>query len=205
MYSVSLEIAGPAAMFTRPDTGSTPISYPVPTFSAAKGMFEAVARKPRAFIRPTRVEVCKPVRYERYVTNYGGPQRKPGQVKGNNNYQLIATILVDVCFRIWGTVELAESSNGSVNQAHALQEIFVRRLQAGQSFYVPCLGWKEFVPSYFGPLREGSRPDKEVNLVIPSMLHSVFDRPTAGKVAPTFRQDVKIRAGEMSYEDRRSC
>ena len=54
MYSVSLEIAGPAAMFARPDTGSTPISYPAPTYSAAKGIFEAVARKRGAFICPMK-------------------------------------------------------------------------------------------------------------------------------------------------------
>ncbi len=30
-YEVQFEIEGPAAMFARPDTGSTPISYPVPT------------------------------------------------------------------------------------------------------------------------------------------------------------------------------
>ena len=42
-YQVSLEIAGPAAMFTRPDTGTTPISYPLPTWSAAKGIFESIA------------------------------------------------------------------------------------------------------------------------------------------------------------------
>src|SRR5438034_9808927 len=101
-YSVSFEIAGPAAMFARPDTGSTPISYPVPTYSAAKGMFEAVARTRGAYIRPTRAEICSPVRYARYVTNYGGPLRKPDQIAGNNNYQLAATVLVDVCYRIYG-------------------------------------------------------------------------------------------------------
>lgn len=42
-YTVQMEVAGPAAMFARPDTGATPTSYPVPTWSAAKGMFEAVA------------------------------------------------------------------------------------------------------------------------------------------------------------------
>jgi|SRR3990172_213031 len=95
VFEVVFEIAGPAAMFTRPDTGSTPISYPVPTFSAAKGMFEAVLRRPHIYGHPTRIEICNPVRYERYVTNYGGPLRKQDQIKNNNNYQLIATIIVD--------------------------------------------------------------------------------------------------------------
>lgn len=43
IYEVNLEIAGFAAMFTRPDSGAAQVSYPVPTFSAAKGMFEAIA------------------------------------------------------------------------------------------------------------------------------------------------------------------
>lgn len=34
-YEVLLEIAGPAAMFTRPDSGAAQVSYPAPTFSAA--------------------------------------------------------------------------------------------------------------------------------------------------------------------------
>lgn len=42
-YEVQFEIAGPAAMFARPDTGGTPTSYPAPTWSAAKGLFESVA------------------------------------------------------------------------------------------------------------------------------------------------------------------
>ena len=30
-YSVAFEVAGPAAMFTRPDTGGTPTIYPAQT------------------------------------------------------------------------------------------------------------------------------------------------------------------------------
>ena len=37
LYKVQFVIAGPAAMFTRPDTGATPASYPAPTYLAAKG------------------------------------------------------------------------------------------------------------------------------------------------------------------------
>lgn len=43
-YEVSFEIAGPTAMWTRSDTGATPISYPVPPWSAAKGLFESISR-----------------------------------------------------------------------------------------------------------------------------------------------------------------
>jgi CRISPR-associated Cas5-like protein len=43
-YPLQLEIAGPTALWTRPDTGSSPVSYVAPTFSAAKGIFEAILR-----------------------------------------------------------------------------------------------------------------------------------------------------------------
>ena len=144
---VSFQIAGPAAMFTRPDTGSTPISYPVPTFSAAKGMFEAVLWRPHVYVHPTRVEICKPVRYERYVTNYGGPLRKQDQIKKNNNYKLIATILVDVCYRIHGEVRMKQMSTRGKGLSQLrprrgqdwrprFKALFDERMAQGQTFCV---------------------------------------------------------------------
>jgi len=200
LREVSFEIAGPAAMFTRPDTGATPISYPVPTYSAVKGMFEAVARRGRAYISPTRVEICEPIRYESYITNYGGPLRKPEQIRKGNNYQLLATILVDVRYRAYGVVEVTGSGVGRINPGHALEDIFQRRLRNGQCFYIPCLGWKEFIPSYFGPLRTDSRPDESLDLIIPSLLYSVFDSPTNGEVKPSYRRNVRVQHGVLRYE-----
>jgi CRISPR-associated protein Cas5d len=207
-YQVELEVAGPAAMFARPDTGATPISYPVPTWSAAKGMFDAVAWRPHVSIHPTRVEVCRPIRYERYVTNYGGPLRKQDQIKNNNNYQLHATILVDVRYRIHGEVrEKKMSTRGKVRAQSRtrrgrswrsrLKDEFDQRLAAGQTFYTPCLGWKEFVPTYFGPTRPDTKAETAVNDVIPSLLHSMWWHRV---LKPEFKQDWHIVNGVMSYE-----
>ena len=33
-----MEIAGSTAMWTRPDSGDSPVSYPAPTYSACKGI-----------------------------------------------------------------------------------------------------------------------------------------------------------------------
>ncbi len=195
-YPVEFEVQGVAAMFTRPDTGSAPVSYPAPTFSAIKGMFEAVARMKTAFIRPTKVEICAPIIYHRYFNNYRGPLRKPNTV----NFQLAATILSDVCYKVYGNVEELERAPNSNNHLHALQDMFNRRLKQGSFHYTPCLGWKEFVPSYFGPFRDSTEVDKSINLVIPSMLYSMFDRPENGKVKPIFKQDVSIIEGELHYD-----
>ncbi len=207
-YPVSFEIAGPAAMFTRPDTGSTPISYPVPTLSAAKGMFDAVLWRPHVYVHPTRIEICRPIRYERYVTNYGGPLRKQDQIKKNNNYQLIATILVDVCYRIHGEVRMKQMSTRGKGLSQLrprrgqdwrsrFKALFDDRLGRGQTFYTPCLGWKEFVPSYFGQFRESTRRETSVeDIGIPSFLRSMWENR---KLKPEFVQDWRIVKGMMSY------
>lgn len=198
-YEVSLEIAGPAAMFTRPDSGATPISYPVPTYSAAKGIFESVARLKSAYIKPTKVEICTPIRFEKYITNYKGPLRKSDQIKKKAVYQLAATILVDVCFRLHGVIEEITFAPNGNNHLHALQEIFLRRLKKGQVYSIPVLGWKEFVPSYFGIFREKSSVQKDINQIIPSLLGSVFDKPVNGAYRPEYKQNVEIREGVLKY------
>jgi len=186
-------------MFTRPDTGGSFVSYPAPTYSAAKGIFESIARLKSAYIRPTKVEVCRPIQYHRYATNYRGPLRKVNQLKKDASYQLIAVILADVCYRLYGVVEEAMPSPVSTNHLHALQEMFERRLKNGQCHATPCLGWKEFTPSYVGPFRDGTVVESSISLEVPSMLHSVFDTPVNGKWGPRFLQNVRIEKGVLEY------
>lgn len=199
LYEVQFEIAGPAAMFTRPDTGATPVSYPVPTYSAAKGMFESIARLKSAYIKPTKVEICAPIRYHRYTTNYGGPLRKGNQLSKGSAYQLFATVLADVCYRVYGVVvELEEAPmDRTTNHLHYLQDKFVKRLRNGRWYHVPCLGWNEFTPSYVGPFRSETKVEASVEQIIPSMLFSVFSAP--GVYSPTYKQEVWIKKGVLEY------
>ena len=198
-YEVSFEIAGPAAVFSRPDSGAGFVSYPVPTYSAVKGMFDCVARWSSAFIKPQRVEICNPVRFQQYVTNYGGPLRHDKQLKKGASYQLFSTILVDVCYKVYGVVTEASPSPQGTNHLHGLQELFVRRLQQGRLYRTPCLGWSEFTPTYFGPTRGFTSACPEVNEVIESMLFRVFDRDWSGQFGPKFRQGVRVEKGILSY------
>ena len=55
-YPIQMEIAGSTAMWTRPDSGDSPVSYPAPTYSACKGIFESILFGPDVEIIPTRVE-----------------------------------------------------------------------------------------------------------------------------------------------------
>lgn len=195
-YPVSFEIAGPAAMFTRPDTGSVPVSYPVPTKSALKSMFECVVMSKEAYFEPQRVELCAPVVYRKYSTNYGGPLRKSGTV----NYQQFATVLENVCYKVYGVIKAYEPPRHGDNPQHKMQEVFTRRLVCGYFFSTPFLGMKEFTPSYFGPLRESTRADDTINIDIVSMLSTMYDRPTDGALSPRFLHSVSIRNGVMYYD-----
>lgn len=194
-YEVKFEIAGNAAMFARPDTGATPVSYPAPTYSAAKGMFESIARLKSAYIKPVRVEICAPIHYHRYTNNYHGPSRK----SGTDNFQLFATILTNVCYRIYGVAEELERApiDRTTNHLHYLKDKFERRLRNGRWYHVPCLGWNEFTPSYVGTFREITKVEESIELIIPSMLFSVFSAPN--KYEPTYKQDVWIKKGVLEY------
>lgn len=208
-YEVQLEVAGPLALFTRPDTGAPPTSYPVPTWSAVKGIFESIAflKDGSAWIRPTRVEVCKrkdqnggDVRFIQYTTNYGGPLRKADQFRKGVSFQLRATVLQGVCYRLYGEVlGTTRRAATGLNSRHHLQSMFQRRIEIGQCHRTPCLGLSEFTASYWGGFRDAYTPDRAINLVIPSMLYSVWSDPVSGTYQPEFRQDVKVVAGEMIY------
>lgn len=209
MYSIELEISAPTAMWTRPDTGDAPVSYPAPTYSAAKGIFESILWLQSVEVVPTRVEVCRPMVFKNYTTNYGGPLRKSKSIKKGAGYQLLATVLTDVCYRIYANLypqNQGQFSNKaltqiyrSTNSTHAYKDMFERRLKRGQCFSIPCMGWKEFVPDYVGVLREESKPCTDINLELPSMLHQTFSKGLHSEYSPTYRQNVNIVNGVLDY------
>ena len=214
-YPIQMEIAGNTAIWTRPDTGDSPVSYPAPTYSAVKGIFEAILWGPAVEVVPTRVEICAPIQYHSYATNYGGPLRDPKNIKGGNCYQLYATVLTDVCYRLYAVAKpnsektnLPESAKHwdrrTTAPGHAYQAIFNRRLSRGQSYQSICLGWKEFSPSYFGPFRKTTAVCKEVDgIVIPSMLRQTFSKGYQTEFFPTFDTDLVIREGVLRFPVRK--
>lgn len=208
-YSVALEVSGPLAMWARPDTGGAPTSYPAPTWSAAKGILESIAflSGGEAWLHPVRVEICRrcgsaggEIRYQRYTTNYGGPLRKEQNVKNGTPMQFFATVLADVCYRFHADVR-ADSRSRSGNPRHHLQDLFLRRLKQGRCFRAPALGWREFTCDYWGDFRDGWEVDDKMDLEIPSMLESVWDRPHAGAYVSRFRQNVRIEGGVLNYAE----
>ncbi|UAA40145.1 CRISPR-associated protein Cas5 [Paraneptunicella aestuarii] len=215
-YEIAMEIAGPFALWSRPDTGSTPTSYPIPTWSAAKGIFERIAflNDGRAWINPTKVEICKPsgspgrdVFYQKYTTNYRGPLKEKGKV----NFQYVTLAISQVCYRLYANIE-----NGSGkpmrygnNPRHHLQAMFQRRLSKGQCHATPCLGISEFTPSYWGPIRDETSEsvtktevDTSINLNLVSVTKQVFSKAVSGQYQPEFQTGDRawIKKGSFEYD-----
>lgn len=212
-YRIALEIAGNTAMWTRPDTGDCPVSYPAPTYSAVKGIFESILWGPAVKIIPTKVQICNPIQYHNYQTNYGGPLRKPRVIARGGGYQLLATVLIDVCYRLSAEVvpiprtdknrlpdKARQWDKKTTSPGHAYRDIFYRRLKRGQCFTVPFLGWKEFGPSYFGEFRKTTAVQRDINIVIPSMLREVFSEGYASKCSFSYDQNVMITDGLMKFD-----
>lgn len=194
-------------MWTRPDTGDCPVSYPAPTYSAVKGIFESVLWGPAIEVVPFKVEICKPLNFHGYATNYNGPLRKGGT---DGAYQFLATVLTDVCYRMYAHVypasnkallnEKAKAWDGKTSSpGHAYAAIFERRLKKGKWFTMPCLGWKEFTPSYVGPFREETKIQAGINATLPSMLRQVFGGDEKETLKFTYDQNVKIEQGVLHY------
>jgi CRISPR-associated protein Cas5d len=209
-YPIQLEISGPIALWARPDTMPNPVSYVAPTFSAVKGIFESILRWKSVNVRPTKVEICAPVQFHRYAFNYGGPLRKSGQMKDGTSLQIFAQVLINVRYRLYAQVdwnrgpngELAESPDGQC-APHAYVDAFSRRLERGRWFHTPCLGWKEFVPDYFGSFRDGTRPCESEYHEIPAMLWTVFDRPQQGQRGREVYYPQIVRSGVLEYQEGR--
>lgn len=195
-YEWAFEIMAPSACFTRPDTGAAPISYPCPTRSAVIGMMECVAFSNDAYFWPERVEICTPIVYHKYVQNYNGPLRKSA-----GPFQLMQTVLENVDYKVYGIVKGYAPPTSLCNPMHQLQSVFLRRLERGLFYRTCSLGLKEFTSTYFGPLRTDTKVDTSINLLIPSMLDTMYDRQTRGNLAPSFCQNVQIEKGVLHYAE----
>ena len=211
-YEVKLEISGPTAMWTRPDTGDCPVSYPAPTYSAVKAMFESILWGPAIRIVPTKVDICTPVIYHNYQTNYGGPLRKSTVVESGGGFQLLATVLIDVCYRLYADVWPIKKSKKSqipdsakewdirtTAPGHAYRSIFERRLKRGQCFTIPFLGWKEFTANYWGNFRGNTCIQKDINMTLPSMLREVFSEGYSSEPKYIYDQNIVIKNGTMIF------
>jgi CRISPR-associated Cas5-like protein len=134
------EIHANYGLFARPDVSiSVATSYPVPTWSAAKGMIERIFWRYGAWkINPLGVEVLGPIEFTDYAFNYAGELRKSDAIARGVNALFKFQILVNPHYRIIFDVE-----NGVRDVGEFLSR-FSERLSTGDHASL-CMGSSDFM------------------------------------------------------------
>ena len=154
-YSVQLEIAGPTALWARLDTMPNPVSCVAPSFSAVKGIFEAIRRWKSVNVRPTRCgrrgpHPPAPVPFHRYAFNDPDPAsglRRSGQMRD-------------------GTARPFAHRMGEGGQ----------RPGEGRRWHKQGILSTSAAPDAVGLFPDGITPRATENHAIPAFLDMVFDR-----------------------------
>jgi CRISPR-associated protein Cas5d len=190
-----LDVRGDFACFSRPEMKVERYSYPCPTPSAARGIFEAIYFKPEFFWQVTRIEILNPPSLialrrnevkekisDRAVQQWMGGKNAVEPIwadasgddfKGRTQRQTMA--LRNPRFRLTARIV---SRSGDPAKQRAADEQFVRRASQGKCFYQPCLGCREFVAffRYVPSLDDENEPKPfDFSQKLGWMLYDVFD------------------------------
>lgn len=158
--SVSVEVWGDYACFSRPEMKTERVSYDVMTPSAARGLLEAVMWHPGMKWVIDRIHVCAPIRFTNIRRNEVKDVILCSSVKsamksGNELYlaapssiqQRAAMVLRDVHYVIDAHFDMTMRASPTDNPGK-FQEMTRRRLEKGQFYHQPCFGVREFPASF---------------------------------------------------------
>ncbi|GAB6187694.1 type I-C CRISPR-associated protein Cas5c [Thermopirellula anaerolimosa] len=193
----TLEVWGDFACFTRPEMKVERYSYPCPTPSAARGIFEAIYFKPQFRWQVDRIEILSEIAYiglrrnetkekisEAAVKKWmrgtaepepiladGDPDVTGNTGRGRTQRQTMA--VRNPRYRITAHI-VPRPGNESQQAAYDAQ--FVRRASCGKCFYQPAFGCREFV-AFFRLVQEGEErtPLCEHTEDLGWMVYDVFD------------------------------
>lgn len=189
----TLEVRGDFACFSRPEMKVERYSYPCPTPSAARGIFEAIYFKPEFFWQVTQIELLCPPSLIALRRNEVKEKVNPRSIEqwmagksevepiwadatgedfsGRTQRQTMA--LRNPRFRLTARIV---PRPGRETKQRAADEQFVRRASQGKCFYQPCLGCREFVAFFrYVPSRDGEPAPCDYSQDLGWMLYDVFD------------------------------
>jgi len=199
----TLDVWGEFACFTRPELKVERFSYPVPTPSAVRGIYDAIYCKPKEFRwQVMRVEILSPPQYialrrnevkekvgVRNVQEWMRGDSAPVPIwadateaelgtdqKGRTQRQTMA--LRDVRYRLHAEIR---PWLGFEDRLPGMEAQFRRRAAHGKCIYQPCFGCREF-PAYFELVEvppTAVQPER-FDLDIGLMLYDVFDLSRPG-------------------------
>jgi len=223
----ALDVWGEFACFTRPELKVERFSYPVPTPSAVRGIYDAIYCKPKEFRwQVTSVEILSPPAYialrrnevkdkisVRNVQGWMAGDSPPEPIwadgtkadlgtdlKGRTQRQTMA--LRDVRYRLHAEVR---PWPGFEDRLSGLEGQFRRRAAHGKCVYQPYFGCREF-PAYFELVTIGAAPARLacLNQDIGFMLYDVFDLAKPGTSVDRANISLfraTVRAGVLSVPD----
>lgn len=212
--SVTIEVWGDYALFSRPEMKVERVSYDVMTPSAARGLIESIYWHPGLRWQVDRIHVCMPIRFTNIRRNEVKDTvsaRKVSAVmeKGcgelylatpESIQQRAAMVLRDVRYVIEAHFEMTDKAAPGDNPGK-FQDIIKRRLARGQFYHQPCFGVREF-PAHFAacetlpPCPEELRGEKDLGWMLLDM-----DYSDPENIAPMFFRAV-LRDGVLEVPNR---
>lgn len=160
--SISVEVWGEYALFSRPELKTERVSYDVMTPSAARGLLDAVLWHPGMKWIVDSIHVCAPIRFTNIRRNevkdtVSARKAQSVMEKGGELYlatpesiqQRAAMVLRDVHYVIDAHFEMTQRASPTDNPGK-FQEMMRRRVEKGQFYHQPCFGVREF-PAHFKP------------------------------------------------------
>jgi CRISPR-associated protein Cas5d len=196
-HTQALDVWGELACFTRPDAKVERFSYPVITPSAARGIFDAVYRKPKFYWQVTRVDVFTTPSYLALRRNEVKEKISVSEVarwmknaeseisplfadatgddyKGRTQRQTMA--LKNVRYRLYAEIRPWPQFAGELT---GMEQQFLRRAARGQCVYQPYFGCREF-PAYFALATDDAPAPVALTQDLGWMLYDVFDLSRPG-------------------------
>lgn len=160
--SISVEVWGAYALFSRPELKTERVSYDVMTPSAARGLLDAILWHPGMKWIVDSIHVCAPIRFTNIRRNevkdtVSARKAQSVMEKGGELYlatpesiqQRAAMVLRDVHYVIDAHFEMTQRASPTDNPGK-FQEMMRRRVEKGQFYHQPCFGVREF-PAHFKP------------------------------------------------------
>ena len=214
--SISLEVWGDYALFTRPEMKVERVSYDVMTPSAARGLIEAIYWHPGIRWIIDRIYVCNPIRFSNLRRNevkstisartaHAVLKRGEGELylcTSEDIQQRSAMLLRDVRYVIEAHFEMTDRAAPGDNPGK-FQDIVKRRIQKGQFYHQPCFGCREF-PAQFKlceqlyPCPRGLEGERDLGWMLWDM-----DYTDPGDIRPLFFRAV-LRDGVLEVPVRNS-
>ncbi len=191
-----IEVWGDFACFTRPELSVERFSYPCPTPSAARGIFEAIYFKPEFYWQVKKIELlCQPTYMSLRRNEVKDKVNTSAVHKWIEGKGEIEPIWADADKTFTGTDEKGRTQRQTMalknfrcrlsahivtrsseqREQNAHDDQFIRRASQGKCFQQPYLGCREFVAFFRLIVSAEQKPSHDYTEDLGLMLYDVFD------------------------------